>query len=962
MVMKKIIAFIICLALCVSGLAVGVMNQEAKNGAEVLGAANNAVIGAGSNALDRVDQGISALVGNSNTGVDIQKLPTIATENLNGGSIVPTDDGYELTGNITITTGKELADVAAALNLGKTFDGKGYTITIASNTPIFGSEPIFSGTMKNFAVSGTYETSNAITGAIAHFLKDVTVDEETKTVGNVVINNVIVDVDMTMKVADSNGSGGFFGHVGNNTQLDMTNCAFTGTIKPSSNSLKVRGGGFFGIANGSAVIDLTNCTASGTLEFSCHQGGFVGDLNSSAKMSFDKCYSNVYLNMTNTIAETGQVGGYVGWMSGTAIFSAENCLSEASFKLNNAGHFTGGYIGDNNGRQASFTNCISNVTNYSWVSGFAQDTFFGGFIGGTRNPSVSTTISFVDCENRGNLNLTIPQANIGLAYGGFVGRHNTGGTTLNETFVFTNCVNNADITINSASNATGRNMNIGGFFGMLRAANLTATNCINNGDLTYTQTVANAGHYMGGLIGTTHEGGITLNVNGFVNNGNITSTVYGKGNSYIGGVIGHINAAPNTFTLDNCVNTGDISLSSHKDAALDRVEAGGILGCQAATSTNVSYITNCINLGDVTVINNSEEDKNDSNSYQMRAGGIAATVQGKVMLDSCINAGTVAGTVGKTSDSGESAVGLGQPVGGLFGLCGSRVYRSVNLGDVSSNSNSAAAIAGYFNASTTASDVRYCVNMGNITSEIGVGGSFLKSYTKAAKDPNNEEDTAYVTSGAFNNCFNGGTIATVIATNEAGNVAGEYTGEITGLTTVDVDLPAYLSAASVKASGATNAQAYIALVFANIDEDLTAYYVDYIKAFTVDATLTDGICYTNVNKAFYDGIETIAGDSAVAFDGIVTPVRVANAIIAGGKLVTVDTLAELSEEKNYTLYFNADRDAANIVSGDTVENGAYKIKIVLRNPSNLADGYTARAFIKIGNAYIYSTAPAPAAE
>ena len=104
----------------------------------------------------------------------------------------------------------------------------------------------------------------------------------------------------------------------------------------------------------------------------------------------------------------------------------------------------------------------------------------------------------------------------------------------------------------------------------------------------------------------------------------------------------------------------------------------------------------------------------------------------------------------------------------------------------------------------------------------------------------------------------------------------------------------------------------------------------------------------------------IVGDENVKVEGIVTFSKYVDKIGA----FTHEALdayyaanAEALAAKNVTkLYMDATREAANIGSGDLVDGDYFvNIRLIEGNAGTVATTYTARAFIQIGDLYIYSS-------
>ena len=147
----------------------------------------------------------------------------------------------ELAANISVTTmvGTNTRPFAG------TFDGQGYTQTVDYNTASSESEccapfAVLEGTVKKLKVAGSITTSGHRPASIAGFVSGGT------------ITNCISSVNINATATGWIVGGGLVGRV-NNEGLDMTGCAFTGSIDFSGSY----GGGLVGYVSNS--VTLTNC-------------------------------------------------------------------------------------------------------------------------------------------------------------------------------------------------------------------------------------------------------------------------------------------------------------------------------------------------------------------------------------------------------------------------------------------------------------------------------------------------------------------------------------------------------------------------------------------------------------------------------------------------------------------------------------------------------------------------------
>lgn len=187
----------------------------------------------------------------------------------------------------------------------------------------------------------------------------------------------------------------------------------------------------------------------------------------------------------------------------------------------------------------------------------------GGFVGQIKidNPQ-GVIVLFTDCIN--NAQVTGGGAySATMGAGGFVGMTAQNGGEEIPTVQFIRCTNNG--------NLSGENqMNVGGFIGFLQGKSRvnplrgTFSHCINTGSISASGTSG----YPGGFVGQSNNGACMV-FNGCVNRGDVIA----EGRAYSGGFLGGAtadaavcNLAPDDFV--NCANYGSVS----------GVTAAGIVG------------------------------------------------------------------------------------------------------------------------------------------------------------------------------------------------------------------------------------------------------------------------------------------------------------------------------------------------------------------------------------------------
>ena len=164
-------------------------------------------------------------------------------------------------------TVKLAADIAATVMAGShtdeynyhafsgTFDGNGHTITLALSGSGHGTALFYhlgDATLKNLKVQGSVTTIGYRPATFASIIN-----------GNSTISNCWSTVAVSSTRAnDWVDGGGFVGRVSSNATLNMTDCAFHGSVAFTSTA--TTGGGMVGYTQSNATVNLTNCLYSPT--------------------------------------------------------------------------------------------------------------------------------------------------------------------------------------------------------------------------------------------------------------------------------------------------------------------------------------------------------------------------------------------------------------------------------------------------------------------------------------------------------------------------------------------------------------------------------------------------------------------------------------------------------------------------------------------------------------------------
>ncbi len=204
--------------------------------------------------------------------------------------------------------------------------------------------------------------------------------------------------------------------------------------------------------------------------------------------------------------------------------------------------------------------------------------------------------------------------------------------------VITDCSN--------AASVTGTGDSVGGIVGMTTEGQVTVNSSTNSGIVS--------GYRAGGIVGMTYD---KLILTGAKNTGTISDGDRGSADTRIGGILGHANSQYAIVEMTNCVNEGAISggivggilghaaeatvtitggSNSGLITAEDYLGAGGIVGRVDGSAANVT-ISGATNKGTVRGYNNSD----------WRIGGIIGyhTGNATAKIDGCTNSGTIYGTI-----------------------------------------------------------------------------------------------------------------------------------------------------------------------------------------------------------------------------------------------------------------------------------------------------------------------------
>ncbi len=382
------------------------------------------------------------------------------------------------------------------------------------------------------------------------------------------------------------------------------------------------------------------------------------------------------------------------------------------------------------------------VINYANVVATAADSGAGGLI--SKIIKSDFNIVFAYCENHGDVVGTNEA-------GGFVGYlqgtyDEADDASKSSHMEITHCLNTGNITAGKEG---------GGLVGQPGGGNssyewlytLTMTNCANTGAITST------GGSVGGLIGESHSGHVTID--SCYNTGAVKVT---SGNYDASGIIARIvhRGFDSTATVTNCYNTGDIYATGdvsgivgeaavgtkaqtgstfkvencYNSGFISGNRTGGIFGTanEFGIITKV-YIKNCTNDGRVHSLTN--YGGGISARVDMRA--VDSVVEGfydaSVVYESCVNNGEV--EVLQSQTGGMVGYSAFETSGGVHGAYNMEFYLCVNNGYIhTTDPNKDAKVGGLLGYTSSNARFYACVNTGELVGGGITGG--LAAYVDRA--------------------------------------------------------------------------------------------------------------------------------------------------------------------------------------------------------------------------------------
>ena len=408
----------------------------------------------------------------------------------------------------------------------------------------------------------------------------------------------------------------------------------------------------FGTVRASSVnVNLT--VASSSTFTALYAGGIAGSLESDKDVSVSGLHTGEESSMTLAYPKSGapqlKAGGLYGQIKAPNI-TVSDCSSNTDISITVA-------------------------------SGASSSKMLVGGIVGHAHSEANARVCFSDCQNKGSISAEGKGA-IGensviarpSSMGGIVGKCQISGSDDSSEAVFDGCVNDGDLSLNSATGSTSVYAKItylAGICGDAIAGHITDTGCVNNGNITvsgYTDRIAIAGHL--GIIWRVEGSKTVLALSGKgdvpVNTGQMLYKDETKCMKHPvgGGVVGQImaqEAVPLEFSIKDCSNSGMIDRSSPPSASFTiaadhEASAGGILGNIGFVSSTPNYsfvsgtVENCSNSAQITINAYAGEttilEKTTNQSFLGGIVGFSYARGGLVTIKDCRNSGYMRITAG----------------------------------------------------------------------------------------------------------------------------------------------------------------------------------------------------------------------------------------------------------------------------------------------------------------------------
>ena len=594
--------------------------------------------------------------GGSGTSADPYKISSATDWNslataVNGGTAY-SGKYFKLTASISIS--KVVGNSSRVFS--GTFDGQGYTLTVAlSGTPASGNTPavnnmaglapfgcISGATLKNLIVTGTVSQAN---GSCPHAsgLVGYTFGGTTNT-----LENCVVHTNVTNTANSGNCHvGGIIGHASSAT-VNMRGCVYDGKITCTSAGSAI--GGLLGWSSASNLT-LNHCIFDGTIDrgegpdycifhpIGCRDGNVpTGTV------------TNCYYTLAGTIADdhgrcvvsntTGK-GKFAYSITGNKVAVA-NRGTATNYNVSTITGYSVGikykgklYAGNTDAVSLSF-----NTPGYTSVSGYSASS---GSLSGSAHTGNNDSYTLTMAAANSVINATVTGQKFHIArtssstqmtWAEFAAAVSAGTTYSGQTVYLDEDISGVTqpagtVTINSSGNyATGQS-----FFGTFDGGGHTITVNLASDteggnapfrsidgatikDLVVEGTVnANSGGNALVPNGNRHPSGLVgfVNTSCTIQNCLVKANI-GSGTDYIGGIIGHVRTSH--ATIIGCVYAGTITAARSTG---ETGQVGGLIGwsdaaSDVATVTQIT-VTNCFFVGNVNWIDDSDHDDYDKEHF-----------------------------------------------------------------------------------------------------------------------------------------------------------------------------------------------------------------------------------------------------------------------------------------------------------------------------------------------------------
>ncbi len=606
--------------------------------------------------------------------MDKGKIETLISTVEQLKAIANTAGNYSLVNDIDLggeSNWQPIENFSGCLN-GNGHSVKNLTIN-AVNAENIGLFAIVSGTVENLKIENAQITSRGDIGKAG-----IVASTNSGTIKNVIVNGSVI-----AEYYDNVG-----GIVGYNNNGFISNCENQALVTGNNNV-----GGIAGYVCVNGDNKANSNVNNGEISGKSNVGGVFGYLTSQTKKT-DNNFSYALSENTNNNSVNGKsnVGGVIGNITPAGQYTSN---------WNGLGFFTLSVF-TNNGEVVSTGDCVGGIVGYAdrlseiTVSENNSNISGGNFVGGYVGKSGGTTIKIA----KNNSVITGKGYVGGIA--GYAGK-------------IDNATNNGEIVSIAIIVENGASKSyVGGIAGYCTS--------ITNSKNTINITVANAGSFVGGLVGYLRVDG-NEQLSGNENLGNV------QGKDSVGGIVGYATMSTKrtdnnfNYSFSNNVNNGSVSGTS---------EVGGIVGNLVGAGKHSS---NWYGLGyfDVSLCENNAEIVGSGNNV----GGIfgyairLATMTVSENNADIIGSNYVGGYVGNARESNiklainnNSIFGKGY-VGGIAGVAG-KLENCTNNGIVNStgviveDSTSMAYVGGLVGYCTGLAN---CINNSDIS--VATGGQYV---------------------------------------------------------------------------------------------------------------------------------------------------------------------------------------------------------------------------------------------